>query len=234
MWVCAVVSLVAAGIMGVVIQRVALTPFAKKHLPLVYSLIATIGLSIVIQNAMLLFMGSETRRFPTIFEGVFIDFAGFRISALTIFIIALSAALIVALSLFLRLTRVGQAMRATAQNRFAATLMGIPAGRIVALCFFLGGALAAVAGVLGSMNYRSVDISVGTSMGVKAFAATVLGGIGSVGGAALGGLVIGVCEVLVAGYVSASLRDMAAYVILIAILIIRPCGLLGQSTQRKV
>ncbi len=234
MWLCALVALLGAGVTGLIIERVALAPFANKHLPLVYSLIATIGLSIVIQNSMLLIMGSETRRFPTLFEGIFFDIGGCRISALTIAIIVLSALLIASLSLFLRLTRVGQAMRATAQNRFASTLMGIPASRITALCFFLGGALAAVAGVLGSMNYRSVDISVGTSMGVKAFAATVLGGIGSVGGAALGGLVIGVSEVLVAGYVNASLRDMAAYVILIVILIIRPCGLLGRKIQRMV
>ena len=99
---------------------------------------------------------------------------------------------------------------------------------------FVGGALAAVAGILSSMNYRSVDISVGTSMGVKAFAATVLGGIGSVGGAALGGLIIGVSEVLVAGYVGASLRDMAAYLILIAILIIRPSGLMGIARKEGV
>ena len=234
MWVSVPAALAAAGLMGIAIQRVALTPFVRRGLPLVYSLIATIGSSIVIQNAMLLLMGSQTRRFPTVMEGVFVDMWGCRVSALTLLIIGLSIALIAALSLFLRLTRLGQGMRATAQNRFAATLMGIPAGRIVALCFFLGGALAAVAGILASMNYRSVDISVGTSMGVKAFAATVLGGIGSVGGAALGGLLIGVIEVLVAGYINASLRDMAAYVILIAILIVRPCGLLGQRAQRKV
>lgn len=234
LWLSLPGALAAAGLTGIVIQRVALTPFARRHLPLVYSLIATIGLSIVIQNVMLLFMGSQTRLFPTLFEGMFIDAWGCRISVLTLFIIALSVALIVALSLFLRLTRLGQGMRATAQNRYAAGLMGIPSERIVALCFFLGGVLAAVAGVLASMNYRSVDISIGASMGVKAFAATVLGGIGSVGGAALGGLVIGVSEVLVAGYISASLRDMAAYIILIAILIIRPCGLLGQRAQRKV
>lgn len=234
LWLSAPGALLAAGLAGLAIQRIALTPFARRQLPLVYSLIATIGLSIVIQNAMLLMMGSETRRFPTLFEGMFWDVADFRISVLTLFIIGLSIALIAALSLFLRLTRLGQAMRATAQNRFAATLMGIPAGRIVALCFFVGGVLAAVAGILSSMNYRSVDISVGTSMGVKAFAATVLGGIGSVGGAALGGLIIGVSEVLVAGYVSASLRDMAAYLILIAILIIRPSGLMGMRASRRV
>ncbi len=234
LWLSVPGALIAAGITGLVIQKVALTPFARKHLPLVYSLIATIGLSIVIQNAMLLIMGSETRRFPTLFEGMFWDVADFRISVLTLFIIGLSIALITALSLFLKLTRLGQAMRATAQNRFAATLMGIPAGRIVALCFFVGGVLAAVAGILSSMNYRSVDISIGTSMGVKAFAATVLGGIGSVGGAALGGLIIGISEVLVAGYISASLRDMAAYIILIAILIIRPSGLMGARAQRRV
>lgn len=234
LWISIPGALAAAGLTGIVIQRVALTPFARRGLPLVYSLIATIGLSIVIQNTMLLIMGSETRRFPTLFEGQFVDMLGCRVSVLTLFIIGLSVALIAALSLFLHLTRLGQGMRATAQNRYAATLMGIPAGRIVALCFFLGGALAAVAGILASMNYRSVDISVGTSMGVKAFAATVLGGIGSVSGAALGGLIIGVSEVLVAGYISASLRDMAAYIILIVILIIRPFGLLGRRTQRKV
>lgn len=186
LWASILGALLAAGLTGLIIQRIALMPFARRHLPLVYALIATIGLSIVIQNVMLLIMGSETRRFPTLFEGVFIDLAGCRISALTLCIIGLSIALIAALSLFLRLTRLGQGMRATAQNRFAATLMGIPTGRIVALCFFVSGALAAAAGILASMNYRSVDISVGASMGVKAFAATVLGGIGSVGGLVIG------------------------------------------------
>ena len=227
LWLSVPGALIAAGITGLVIQKVALTPFARKHLPLVYSLIATIGLSIVIQNAMLLIMGSETRY-------TYIYLADFRISVLTLFIIGLSIALITALSLFLKLTRLGAGDARYRSEPVRRNANGHTRRAHSGAMLFCGRRTGGGRRILSSMNYRSVDISIGTSMGVKAFAATVLGGIGSVGGAALGGLIIGISEVLVAGYISASLRDMAAYIILIAILIIRPSGLMGARAQRRV
>ena len=146
----------------------------------------------------------------------------------------MSVLLMVALTLFIRNSRTGMAMRATAQNSQATELMGIPVDRVVGLTFFFGAVLAAVSGIFACMIFRSVNLSIGVTTGNKTFAATVLGGIGELSGAVLGGLLIGIVETMTAGYISSSMRDIAAFVVLVAVLICRPCGLLGKPVRKKV
>lgn len=222
------------GCLGYLVERYTLRPLRKKNLPKFTALICTIGVSIVIQNVMLLFLGSETRQYPTLFDGKYITVATANISYIQIFVILMSVLLMVALTLFIRNSRTGMAMRATAQNCQATELMGIPVDRVVGLTFFFGAVLAAVSGIFACMIFRSVNLSIGVTTGNKTFAATVLGGIGELSGAVLGGLLIGIVETMTAGYISSSMRDIAAFVVLVFVLICRPCGLLGKPVRKKV
>lgn len=229
-----VLSVVATGVIGILYERIALRPLRLKNLPKFFSLICTIGVSIFLQNVVFLFMGSETRLYPTLFEGQYVNILGANVSFIQILIVVCSIILMLALTFFIQKSKMGMAMRATAQNREASELMGISVDNVVSLTFFLGSALAAVAGIFASMSFRSVDISIGVSTGIKTFAATVLGGIGELAGAVLGGLIIGLAEIFTAGYIGSDLRDMAAFIVLIIVLIFRPNGLLGKAVQKKV
>ena len=222
------------GCLGYLVERYTLRPLRKKNLPKFTALICTIGVSIVIQNVMLLCVGSETRQYPTLFDGKYITVVTANISYIQIFVILMSVLMMVALTLFIRNSRTGMAMRATAQNSQATELMGIPVDRVVGLTFFFGAVLAAVSGIFACMIFRSVNLSIGVTTGNKTFAATVLGGIGELSGAVLGGLLIGIVETMTAGYISSSMRDIAAFVVLVAVLICRPCGLLGKPVRKKV
>ena len=228
------IAVFSGGFLGVMIDRLFLRPLRVCGQPKINSLICTIGVSIILQNIMFLAMGSETRLYPTWFESQYFSLFGTNITYIQVVILVISAALMILLSIFIKKSRLGMAMRATAQNSGAAELMGISVDWVIAFTFFLGSVLAALSGILASMSFRSVDISIGVSVGMKTFAATILGGIGNLTGAVLGGFIIAVAEILTAGYISSNLRDMAAFVVLILILIIKPTGLLGKPVQKKV
>ncbi|GHV14616.1 branched-chain amino acid ABC transporter permease [Spirochaetia bacterium] len=228
------VAILCTGIMGYLIEFCALRPLRRKNLPSFTALICTIGLSILIQNIMLILLGSETRQFPTLFEGKYIPLGKASISYLQLFVVAIALVLMVALTLFIRKSRSGMAMRATAQNTATARLMGVPVNRVVSFTFFFGAVFAAISGIFACMIFRNVNLSIGVAVGSKTFAATVLGGIGELNGAVLGGLLIGVVETLTAGYIDSSLRDIAAFVVLVIVLIFKPYGLLGKPALRKV
>ena len=146
------------GCLGYLVERYTLRPLRKKNLPKFTALICTIGVSIVIQNVMLLFLGSETRQYPTLFDGKYITVVTANISYIQIFVILMSVLMMVALTLFIRNSRTGMAMRATAQNSQATELMGIPVDRVVGLTFFFGAVLAAVSGIFACMIFRSVNL----------------------------------------------------------------------------
>ncbi|WP_066496381.1 branched-chain amino acid ABC transporter permease [Abyssisolibacter fermentans] len=229
-----VISIILTGLLGVMVDRCALKPLRKKNAPKVSSLISTIGVSIFLQNLVMMICGSETKNFPLIIDLGSFNIGEASISYLQIIIFSICILLLIALQILVNKTKVGKAMRATAQNMEAARLMGINVNTIITLTFFIGAALASVAGTMVGMYYQTVDYAMGFMVGLKAFAAAVLGGIGVLPGAMLGGLTIGIIETITAGYFNAGYRDAVAFAILIIVLIFKPSGLLGKQAPKKV
>jgi branched-chain amino acid transport system permease protein len=227
------VAMVVIGTLGVFIERVAYRPL--RHAPRLAPLISAIGVSIFLQNAVLLWIDSKAIPYPRVFpiQTVF-SIGGASINTIQLLIITTSIVLLIALDTFVSRTRVGKAMRATSQDREAAGLMGIDINYPIAVAFFIGPALGAVAGIFHGMYYGTVVFNMGFIPGMKSFTAAVLGGIGNMRGAMLGGFLLGIVESLGAGFVSTGYKDVIAFVILILVLIFRPGGLLGESVVEKV
>jgi branched-chain amino acid transport system permease protein len=228
-----VVAGIAVGLLGMLIERTAYRPL--RNAPRLAPLISAIGVSIFLQNAVLLWVDSKALPFPQVFPVVNLKLYGTAsISTLQIFILATCIVLLAVLDTFVGKTRVGKAMRATSQDREAAGLMGININTAIALAFFIGPALGAVAGVFSGMYYGTVNWNMGFIPGIKSFTAAVIGGIGNLRGAMLGGFVLGIIESLAAGFLSTGYKDVVAFIILILVLIFRPGGLLGESVVEKV
>ena len=227
-------TLIGCGFLGIAYDALTLRPLRRAGLPKYMALITTIGLSTVFQNVIFLTMGSETRLYPTFFEGQYFKIGEAHILYIQVLIVVVSTLCLLSLTFFVKKTKNGMAMRAVAQNSEAAECMGISSEYIVSITFFLGSALAALSGVLSCMIFRGVDMSIGTTITIKAFAATILGGVGNLPGAVLGSFIISIAEILTAGYISSNIRDIAAFVILILILLFRPRGLLGRPVLKKV
>lgn len=231
-----VLAVVCCAILGMCIDRVAYKPLRRA--PRLAALITAIGMSIFLQNLTMIIWGAQPRAFPADALPAFLSERAFSIgdanlSWLQLSIFAITIAMMITLNLIIMRTRIGTAMRALAQNKTAAALMGINVDRVIAFTFALGSAMGAIAGILVSIFYNTMSPMMGYTAGVKAFAAAVLGGIGSVPGAMLGGVVLGVAEALGAGYVSSLYRDGVAYAVLIAVILFRPSGLLGKSVIDK-
>jgi len=227
------VAMISIGMLGVVIERVAYRPL--RHAPRLAPLISAIGVSIFLQNAVLLWVDSKAIPYPQVFPvAPVITIGGASINSLQVLIITTSIVLLVILDTFISKTRVGKAMRATSQDREAAGLMGININYVIATAFFIGPALGAVAGIFNGMYYGTVLFSMGFIPGIKSFTAAVLGGIGNLRGAMLGGFLLGIVESLGAGFISTGYKDVIAFGILILVLIFRPGGLLGESVVEKV
>jgi len=224
---------IVIGFLGVTIERVAYRPL--RHAPRLAPLISAIGVSIFLQNAVLLWVDSKAIPYPSVFPvKKLLEFGGASINSLQVLIIVTSIVLLLILDTFVSKTRIGKAMRATSQDREAAGLMGIDINNVIATAFFIGPALGAVAGVFHGMYYGTVIFSMGFIPGIKSFTAAVLGGIGNLRGAMLGGFLLGVVESLGAGFLSTGYKDVIAFAILILVLIFRPGGLLGESVVEKV
>lgn len=219
---------------GISVDRFALLPMRRRGASRVSYLICTIGLSTILQNVIFLVFGSEPMVYPKVLLQGRLNIGNAVITYLQIFTLALVMVLMIGTTLLVYRTKIGSSMRAIAQNAEAARLMGINVDTTITFTFFLGSALAAVAGIMVGMYYGSVDLTMGFTVGMKTFASAVLGGIGILPGAVLGGLLIGVLESLFAGYVSSGYKDAVAFVILIAVLLIRPTGLLGSKSITKV
>jgi branched-chain amino acid transport system permease protein len=232
------VAAIVVGILGMFIERFAYRPL--RHAPRLAPLISAIGVSIFLQNAVLLWIDSKqlpyTRADGTAFVTAQTAFSigGVNISTMQIFIIATSLILLLLLDTFVSKTRIGRAMRATSQDREAAGLMGVNINSVIALAFFIGPALGAIAGVFNGMYYGSVKFNMGFIPGIKSFTAAVIGGIGNLRGAMLGGFLLGIVESLASGFLSNAYRDVVAFVVLILVLIFRPGGLLGEAVAEKV
>jgi branched-chain amino acid transport system permease protein len=227
-----VASMVACAILGIIIERLAYRPVRRaSRLTL---LITAIGVSLFLENAGQLVFGPDPKFFPSLAPHAEYLVAGVRITSEQLTVIGVSFLLMILLRLFIQKTRTGKAMRAVSFNLDAAKLMGISTDWIIGVTFALGSALAAAAGVLIGMQIPKIDPLMGIMYGLKAFVAAVLGGIGNVPGAVLGGLLIGTSEVMVVGYLSSTYRDAIAFGILILVLLLRPQGILGRVTKEKV
>jgi branched-chain amino acid transport system permease protein len=227
------VAMVVVGFMGVAIERLAYRPL--RHAPRLAPLISAVGVSIFLQNAVLLWVSSSQVPFPNPFgRAMAFQLGATPVSVLKVVIVVTAITLMVALDQFISRTRMGKAMRATSQDREAAGLMGIDINLSIMLAFFIGPALGAVAGIFSGMYYGSIVFYMGFLPGMKAFTAAVIGGIGNLRGAMLGGFVLGIVESLASGFLSTGYKDVIAFAILILVLIFRPGGLLGESVVEKV
>lgn len=229
-----ILSIVLTGVLGILIDKTALAPLRKRKSIPIASLITTIGISNIIQNLLMIAFGSEKKAFPGFFDFGMIKLGNIQINSTQLVMFVVSLILLCILVLVINKTKIGLAMRATEQNSKAANLMGINVNFVIAFTFFLGGASAAIAGSLISGYYQIVYPTMGFMVGLKAFAAAVLGGIGSLPGSLIGGLVVGVSESLAATFLGSTYRDSIAFIILIIVLIVRPTGLFGKKVITKV
>jgi branched-chain amino acid transport system permease protein len=225
-------AMAACAVLGLIIERLAYRPVRRaSRLTL---LITAIGVSLFLENGGQLVFGPDPKFFPSLAPHFDFLVADVRLTSEQITVIGVSFLLMILLRLFIMKTRTGKAMRAVSFNIDAAKLMGISTDGIIAVTFALGSALAAAGGVLIGMQIPKIDPLMGILYGLKAFVAAVLGGIGNVPGAVLGGLLIGVSEVMVVGYLSSTYRDAIAFGILILVLLLRPQGILGRVQKEKV
>ena len=231
--VAALVAIIWVSAYGYTLEKVAYKPL--RGAPRLSPLISAIGMSIFLQNYVLLAQTSDFVPFPRLLpEREFLEYIDYIMGPSDFLILISSAAAMGALTLFIKKTRMGKAMRATAQNRKMAMLLGINTDRIISLTFIIGSALGALGGVLIASHMGQVNFGIGFIAGMKAFTAAVLGGIGSIPGAMVGGLVLGLAESYTTGYFSGNYEDILAFAILILILIFRPDGILGKAKVQKV
>jgi len=232
-WMCLGLALVLTmtycAFLAMAVERVAYKPL--RHQTRLAALVSALGMSIFLSNGLMLTQGVFDKPYPLQFaEGGF-SHGLITVNVLQILIVALTAILLVGLNILVFKTRIGMAMRATAQDKVMSSLVAISANRIIALTFALGAGLAAAAGIMVGLYYGSVRYDMGFVPGIKAFAAAVLGGIGNITGAMLGGLVIGMVEVFGAGYISGQYKDVFAFIILIAVLYFKPTGIMGENVD---
>jgi len=226
-------SMLICGAVGFVIERFAYRPVRRSSR--LAALITAIGVSLLLENGGVLVFGADPKFFPQIVPLRNLPLgAGVTISNQQVIVLVVALALMLALRFIVLHTRVGKAMRAVSHSHTAAALMGISVDRIISFTFVLGSMLAAAAGVLVALQNPKIEPYMGIMPGLKAFVAAVLGGIGNIPGAVLGGFVMGIAEVMVVGYLSPSYRDAIAFVLLILILLVRPAGLLGRDVSEKV
>ena len=227
-------AVVVCTALGILIEKIAYRPL-RRAIPLAV-LITAIGVSYFLQNAALLLFGADTKSFTPVVSLAPIELAGgqLTISGTTVVTVAACVLIMAALLLFIKKTKAGQAMLAVSQDREAAQLMGINVNATISLTFAIGSGLAAIAGVLFCSAYPTLTPYTGSMPGIKAFTAAVFGGIGSIPGAFIGGILLGLIEIFGRAYISSQLADAIVFAVLILVLLIRPTGILGKKIQEKV
>lgn len=231
-FVALVLTMVITAFLGVVIEFLAYRPL--RNSTRIAALITAIGVSFFLEYIMVYFVGADKRAFPQAIETVKYNLGSISITNVQLIILCVSIVLMVALQFIVKQTKMGKAMRAVSVDSDAAQLMGINVNHTISFTFALGSALAGAAGVLIGLYYNSIDPLMGMTPGIKAFIAAVLGGIGIIPGAALGGVLIGLLETFSISVGWSSFRDAVVYAVLIIILLIRPAGILGKNVKEKV
>jgi branched-chain amino acid transport system permease protein len=229
-----IVPMGVVGLLGVAIERVAYRPLRRA--PRLSPLITAIGVSLALEMIALNVWGASFQVFPSIITSVTWTIGGAIVTSTQVVILAVTLALMAVLYLFVRTTMIGKAMRAIAIDQDTARLMGINVDTVISVTFFIGSALGAAAGIMAGTYYTEIDFNMGFLIGLKAFTAAVLGGIGNIPGAMLGGYVIGLLETLAvgSGIIGGSWRDVVVFVVLILLLVFRPTGILGEQVVEKV
>lgn len=225
-------GMAGASLFGILIAKFAYSPVFKA--PRINLFLSAIGVAIFLENFAMLIWGPETQSFPNVIDNKVFTFIGIRINTIQIIIIVTTVVLVALLTYIVQYTKIGRAMRCVSQDMDVSRLMGINTNRIVYFTFGLGSSLGAAAGILVGMYYKAAYPMMGYVPGLKAFIAAVIGGIGSIPGAMLGGIIMGVSESLGAAYISSGYRDAIAFIILIIILLLKPDGLLGKGIKEKV
>ncbi len=234
-WVLPMLLLMAmsvTGVLGVALERFAYRPLYTRGATRLGPLISAVGASIFLQNAVMLTQGARMKVYMTSLlfpRNWYVNIAGVRISALVLVMISVALLLMWLLNTFVQRTTLGRCIRSVAEDREAAAIMGVNVRQVISLTFLLGSALGGAAGVLVGLYYTQIDFFMGYSAGLKAFTAAVLGGIGNLKGAMLGGLMLGVIESLAVTFINPAYRDVVAFAVLILVLVFRPTGLLGES-----
>jgi len=229
---CIIFAMFVCTILGIVIERLAYKPL--RSAPALAVLITAIGVSYFLQNAALLIWTSNPKAFPNLVSLPNLNIGSLQISAVSYVTIIVCLIIMAALTFFTNRTKMGKAMRAVSEDKGAAQLMGINVDGTISLTFAIGSGLAAIAGVLLCSAYPTLMPTTGSMPGIKAFTAAVFGGIGSIPGAMLGGILLGVIEIFAKAYISTQLSDAIVFAVLIIVLIVKPSGLLGKKTREKV
>ncbi|MCB8880695.1 branched-chain amino acid ABC transporter permease [Acidisoma cellulosilytica] len=230
--IAVLVAMMLTGGIGVIVERFAYQPLLSA--PKLSILITALGVSLALENGVLLIFGPRFLTYPHLISNAGFTLAGAQISDVQVGIIVLSFLLMAALYVFVHHTFIGTAMRALAVDRDAARLMGINVERIIQITFFLGSTLAAAAGVMEGLYYTQINFFMGFIVGLRAFTAAVLGGIGNIPGAMAGGLIIGLLEAFSAGYISSRWTDVIVFLVLIGTLVIKPTGLFGERVVERM
>lgn len=231
-WLALCVAMLVCVLVATTIERVAYRPL-RGSIRLA-PLISSIGVSIFLQTLMTLMKGPQPVGFPNVVSNTFYTVGSVKVAAVQLIILGIAAALMIGLQLIIRRTKIGRAMRATSEDYDTASLMGVNVNQVISFTFAIGAALAAAGGVLVGMYFNSVFPLMGMMAGLKAFCAAVVGGIGSIPGAVIGGLFLGVAEVFGISLGLGTYKDAIAFGLLILVLLIRPTGILGQPIQKKV
>jgi branched-chain amino acid transport system permease protein len=233
-WIAVLLSIIFCTVLGVSIERIAYKPLRKASSLAV--LITAIGVSYLLQNIALLIFGADTKSFTSVIKLPALKLAGgdLTISGETLVTIPLCLIIMVLLSIFIKKSKTGRSMLAVSEDKDAAVLMGVNVNRTIAITFAIGSALAAVASVMMFSSYPSLNSTSGAMPGIKAFVAAVFGGIGSIPGAMLGGILLGVIEIISRAYISSQLADAIVFFILIIVLLVKPTGILGKKMHEKV
>ena len=230
--VAILIAVVVCAALGVTIEFLAYRPLRQS--PPLAVLITAIGVSYLLQNLALLIFGPEQKSTPTLFDLPSLTLGGVTVDGITLLTLGVTAAIMVGLTLFINLTRMGKAMRAVSEDRDAAELMGISVNKTITITFAIGSALAAVASVFFGATYTYIKPTTGSMPGIKAFTAAVFGGIGSIPGAMLGGILLGLIEQLSKVYISTLWSDAVVFGVLVLVLVFKPAGLLGKRVREKV